>query len=88
MTQQPGKSFDRGQRYRSVIFSNDEAQRVAAEESKRKLEKSGRFDKPIVTENASLEILQGGAISPGAYSTKNPLRYRFYRHNCGRINLL
>jgi peptide-methionine (S)-S-oxide reductase len=41
---------DVGTQYRSAIFYHHEQQRVAAEASKRKLEKSGRFDKPIVTE--------------------------------------
>jgi peptide-methionine (S)-S-oxide reductase len=41
---------DVGTQYRSAVFYHREQQRVAAEASKRKLEKSGRFDKPIVTE--------------------------------------
>ena len=81
----PGGQFvDRGRRYRSVIFYNDEAQRLAAEESKRKLEKSGRFDKPIVTEILPLEKFYRAEEYHQHYSTKNPVRYRLYRHNSGR----
>ncbi len=41
---------DIGTQYRSVIFYFDEQERAAAEESKRRLEKSGKFRRPIVTQ--------------------------------------
>lgn len=41
---------DRGEQYRSVIFYHTPEQRVAAEQSKRQLEQSGKYDKPIVTQ--------------------------------------
>ena len=41
---------DVGTQYRSVIFYHNEKQRVIAEFYKEKLEKSGAYDKPIVTE--------------------------------------
>lgn len=41
---------DVGTQYRSVIFYHNEEQRKLAEKSKRELEKSGKYDKPIVTE--------------------------------------
>ena len=41
---------DVGTQYRSGIFHHGEAQRVAAAQSKQKLESSGRFAGPIVTE--------------------------------------
>jgi peptide-methionine (S)-S-oxide reductase len=41
---------DVGTQYRSAIFYHNKDQQRAAEASKHKLEKSGRFDKPIVTE--------------------------------------
>ena len=45
-----GQFVDRGPQYRCAIFYHDEEQKRLAEESKRELEKSGRFGKPIVTE--------------------------------------
>jgi len=41
---------DIGTQYRSVIFYQNEDQKIKAEESKSKLEKSNKYSKPIVTE--------------------------------------
>lgn len=41
---------DVGSQYRSAIFFADDQQKQLAKESKRKLEASGKFSKPIVTE--------------------------------------
>jgi peptide-methionine (S)-S-oxide reductase len=40
---------DVGDQYRSVIFYHSPEQQTAAEESKRRLDASGRFNRPIVT---------------------------------------
>jgi peptide-methionine (S)-S-oxide reductase len=75
---------DVGDQYRSAIFYHDVEQRRLAEQSKAALEKSKPFPQPIVT-----EIVAAGAFTPAEayhqdYYLKNPLRYRFYRHRCGR----
>ena len=44
------QSNDVGEQYRSVIFYHDEGQRVLAEESKKKLEQSGYYKDPIITQ--------------------------------------
>jgi peptide-methionine (S)-S-oxide reductase len=41
---------DVGSQYRSAIFYHDETQKTKAEEIKEKLEKEGKFKRPIVTE--------------------------------------
>ncbi len=41
---------DRGSQYRSVIFYHNEEQKQKAEAYKEKLDESGAYDKPIVTE--------------------------------------
>lgn len=48
-TDEGGQFHDRGESYRTAIFYHNEEQRREAEESKLALERSGRFDKPIVT---------------------------------------
>jgi peptide-methionine (S)-S-oxide reductase len=85
----PDRQFcDGGHQYRSAIFYHDETQRQLAESSKRAIEASKRFDKPIVT-----EIVPAGPFYPAEeyhqdYYTKNPLRYKFYKFNCGRAQRL
>ena len=79
-----GQFCDRGDQYRTGIFVHDDEQRRLAEASKQALEDSGRFDEPIVT-----EIEEAGTFYPAEdyhqdYYEKNPLRYNFYRWNCGR----
>ena len=41
---------DHGTQYRSAIFYHSPEQKAAAEASKRELEKSGKFSRPVVTE--------------------------------------
>jgi peptide methionine sulfoxide reductase msrA/msrB len=79
-----GSFVDRGESYTSAIFYHNEEQKRLAEESKKKLEQSGRFDKPIVT-----AILPAGPFYKAEdyhqdYWKKNPVRYKFYRYNSGR----
>jgi len=75
---------DHGDQYRTAIFYlNDEQKRLALA-SKKKLEESGRFDQPIAT-----QIVPAGKFYPAEdyhqdYYKKNPIRYKFYRYNCGR----
>ena len=83
-----GQFVDHGLQYRGAIFYLNEEQRVLAEKSKAELAKSGRFDKPIVT-----EILKAGKFYPAEeyhqdYYKKSPLRYRFYRSGSGRDSFL
>ena len=79
-----GQFCDRGSQYRTGIFVHDKEQRRLAEASKQALTESGRFEQPIVT-----EIVEAGPFYPAEdyhqdYYEKNPIRYKFYRWNCGR----
>jgi peptide-methionine (S)-S-oxide reductase len=79
-----GQFCDFGPQYRSAIFYLNDEQKRLAESSKAEIEKSGRFKRPIVT-----EIVPAGAFYPAEayhqdYYKNNPVRYNFYRFNCGR----
>ncbi len=74
---------DTGNQYRSAIFYQGETQRRAADASKARLEKSGRFPR-IYT-----EVVPAGAFYPAEeyhqdYYKKNPIRYKYYRTGCRR----
>ncbi len=81
----PDRQFcDKGSQYRSGIFTHDETQRSLADQSKRNLEAAGVLEGPIVT-----EITRAGVFWPAEeyhqdYYRKNSLRYKYYRHGCGR----
>ncbi len=85
----PGGQFaDRGPQYATAVFYHDEAQRTAAEESRDALDRSGRFDNPIVT-----EIIPAGPFFPAEtyhqdYARKNPTHYKQYRSSSGRTPFL
>jgi peptide-methionine (S)-S-oxide reductase len=75
---------DAGHQYRSVIFYHTEEQHQLALQSKSHLEKIKTFREPVVT-----EIVQAAEFYPAEeyhqhYYKKNPIRYKFYRFNCGR----
>ena len=75
---------DAGSPYRSAIFAQGPEQLRIAQASKAALEKTKPFKAPVVT-----EVETGGAFYPAEgyhqdYYLKNPVRYKYYRSNCGR----
>ena len=85
----PGGQFvDRGAQYRSAIFYHDEEQKRLAEDSKRELEKSGRFDKQIVTEIIPFSKFYAAEEYHQDYYKKNAVRYKYYRWGSGRDQFL
>jgi len=75
---------DGGEQYRSAIFVHDKEQARAAEASRDALEKSGRLAGRIVTEIVSASAFYPAEDYHQDYYRKNPVRYKFYRFNCGR----
>ena len=73
---------DHGSQYRSAIFYANEAEKQAALASKAKFEK--QLGKPIVTEIAGAGPFYPAEDYHQDYYKKNPIRYRYYRHACGR----
>ena len=79
-----GQFCDHGTQYRSAIFYRDDAQRRAAEESKRKLEEDPRFRGKIVTEIVPASTFYPAEDYHQDFWKKNPFRYQQYRTGCGR----
>ncbi|MCP5275131.1 MAG: peptide-methionine (S)-S-oxide reductase MsrA [Burkholderiales bacterium] len=79
-----GQFCDIGPQYRSAIFYLNPEQKVLAEASKQALEDSGRFDQPIVTVILPATEFYAAEDYHQDYYLKNPLRYSYYRNNCGR----
>ena len=75
---------DGGDQYRSAIFALDAAQRRAADSSRAALARSGRWDRPIVTEIHDAATFWPAEEYHQDYYEKNPIRYKFYRASCGR----
>jgi peptide-methionine (S)-S-oxide reductase len=75
---------DIGDQYRSAIFTTGAEQRRLAEASKRKLEASGRFRQPVATQIVPASKFYPAEEYHQDYYRRNPVRYKFYRYNCGR----
>ncbi len=81
----PNRQFcDAGSQYRSGIFYHNDEQRRLAQESKKALEKSGRFSQPIVTEITAASKFYVAEDYHQDYYEKNPIQYAIYRYSCGR----
>ncbi|MES2538530.1 MAG: peptide-methionine (S)-S-oxide reductase MsrA [Pseudomonadota bacterium] len=74
---------DTGDQYRSAIFYDNESQRKTIEASKAAILKAGRI-KEIHTEIAPAAKFYPAEDYHQDYYKKNPIRYKFYRTNCGR----
>ncbi|HCY87675.1 MAG TPA: methionine sulfoxide reductase [Desulfobacteraceae bacterium] len=85
----PGGQFvDRGSQYRSEIFYHNETQKQLAERSKKALEASMVFDKPVITPVTRFETFYPAERYHQDYYKRNPLRYKYYRWGSGRDQFL
>ncbi len=81
----PDRQFcDVGTQYRPAVFYHDEAQRQAAEESKRAVEGTKSFPGGLAVEIAPAAPFWPAEEYHRKYYRKNPIRYRLYREACGR----
>ena len=77
-----GQFCDRGPAYRPVIFYGSDAEKAAAEAKKAEVGK-------LLKAKIAVEVLPAKTFWPAEgyhqdYADKNPLKYKFYRWNCGR----
>jgi methionine-S-sulfoxide reductase len=87
-TQINGQFADEGTQYRTAIFTHNDEQKRIAEQSKKALGASGRFNKPIVT-----QIVPAGTFYPAEdyhqkYYLKSTFQYDMYHDNSGRPDYL
>lgn len=83
-TRNDGQFCDRGPQYRPAIFYQDEKQHKLVLASEKLIEQSKPFKEPL-----KVEFIQASEFYPAEeyhqdYYKKNPIRYKFYRFNCGR----
>ena len=83
-----GQFVDRGASYRSAIFYHDDEQKRLAEDSKKELEASGRFNEPIVTEIVKLDKFYVAEEYHQDFYKKSSTRYKLYRYGSGRDQFL
>jgi peptide-methionine (S)-S-oxide reductase len=79
-----GQFCDRGLQYRSAIFYHDNEQKELAEASKERLVENGSLSGEVFTEIVPASTFYPAEEYHQDYYKKNPLRYKFYRYNCGR----
>jgi len=83
-----GQFCDKGTQYRPAIFYQDETQQRLAVESKNAVEKSKPFRGPILTEIVPASQFYPAEEYHQNFSQRNPIRYKFYKFNCGRAQRL
>ena len=77
-----GQFCDRGESYRTAIFTANAAERRIADAERTRV--NGQLRRKVAT-----PLLNAGAFYPAEgyhqdYYKKNPVRYKYYRYRCGR----
>ncbi|PIE57063.1 MAG: methionine sulfoxide reductase [Desulfobulbus propionicus] len=83
-----GQFADRGTQYRTAIFVEDDEQRAAAEASKRRLEQSGKFTRPVATAILDMAPFYRAEEYHQDYFRKNMAHYTRYKVGSGRAGYL
>jgi peptide-methionine (S)-S-oxide reductase len=73
---------DVGSQYRPEIFVHDQAQRAAAEASKKQIQQ--RFQQPIVVKITDAAPFYRAEAYHQNYHASHSVQYRYYRWRCGR----
>jgi peptide methionine sulfoxide reductase msrA/msrB len=79
-----GSFYDRGTQYESAVFFHDASQKSVAETSKKNLDQSGKFKKPIATPIIKYTNFYPAEDYHQDYYKKNPKEYYSYRTGSGR----
>jgi peptide methionine sulfoxide reductase msrA/msrB len=87
-TDPEGQFNDRGSSYKTAIFYHTENQKALAEMSKKELENSNKFKKPIVTEIIPATVFYPAEEEHQKYHRKNPFHYNLYKEGSGRNSFI
>lgn len=87
-TDASGQFADRGDSYRPMIFYENAEEKAIAEQSKRELDASGRFTKPIVVSIEEKETFYPAEDYHQDFYKKNNAHYTRYRKGSGRDDFL
>jgi peptide methionine sulfoxide reductase msrA/msrB len=83
-TQSDGQFTDIGPSYRAAIFFANTEEKKSAEQSKQKLARSGKFDKPIVTEILPVTKFYPADASHQKFYQQNPEHFEAFENGSGR----
>jgi peptide methionine sulfoxide reductase msrA/msrB len=83
-----GQFADYGSQYKTTIFYLDENQKKIAIQTKKSLEESGKFSKPIVTGILPAKEFYPAEMHHQEFYRKNPFRYKSYKVGSGRAGFL
>jgi peptide-methionine (S)-S-oxide reductase len=83
-TRDDGQFCDSGDQYRPAIFYETANQKDQAIASRQEIEQTKPFADPLKVELIAATIFYPAEEYHQDYYIKNPLRYHFYRYNCGR----
>ncbi len=85
-TQADGQFTDIGPSYRAAIFYGNDDEKKVAEASKDKLARSGKFDKPIVTEILPAMKFYPAEAYHQKYYQQNPEHFEAFEKGSGRVS--
>jgi peptide methionine sulfoxide reductase msrA/msrB len=87
-TDPDGQFVDRGPQYRAAIYAHTQQQQKIAELSREALNKSGRFDKPVVVKILPYTVFYAAEDYHQDFYKKSPDHYHAYRSGAGRDDFL
>ena len=85
-TQSDGQFTDIGPSYRAAIFYGSDDEKKVAETSKEKLARSGKFNKPIVTEILPAMKFYPAEAYHQKYYQQNPEHFEAFEEGSGRVS--
>jgi peptide methionine sulfoxide reductase msrA/msrB len=83
-----GQFHDRGESYKTAVFYHDETQKSIAESYIDRLNRSGKFNKPVATVLKPAVPFYPAEEYHQDYYKKNPMRYKMYYKGSGREDFI